>query len=427
MSQVIQQPVAAGKSFVGTVMPLRRSTVGSAVDGRVLDFLVNEGDRVTKDQPLAQVRTKTFDIQLDAAKAELASRQQELAELKNGTRPEEIAQAKARMLGAEAQVEYTKARAERITQLFNRRATSQEELDEARSAATKAEQDYLEAQAAYEMALAGPRSEQIAKAEALVQFQQEEVHRLEDIIERHRITAPFDGYIVKEHTEVGQWVKAGDPIVEIVELDKVDVEALVVEDHIQQIRVGTPARVEIGAIPNETFTGEVAIIVAQADLRSRTFPVRVRIDNRIEGGAPLLKSGMFARVTFPVGQPELATLVPKDAVVLGGPQPVVYLLNGNGSPPAVQPVPVQLGVADGGLIQVVGNLQPGQTVVVEGNERLLPGQAVNVVRTIPPTDFQRQVTLSAGSPNDRASTVGHVSDQTAPPQAPKAQPQTSGL
>lgn len=407
VSKVVEQQTAAGRSFVATVVPLRKSIVGSAVDGRVLDFLVNEGDRVEKNQPLCQIRTRTFDIQLQAAKAELVARQQQLAELKNGTRPEELAQAKARALGAEALMNYSRSRAERLQELMQRRATSQELLDEALSAATRAHQSYLEAHAAYEMAVAGPRAEQIAQAEALVQFQQEEVYRLEDIIERHRVTAPFSGYVVKEHTEVGQWVKSGDPIVEIVELDVVDLEALVLEDYIQQIRVGTPARIEIGALPHQAFTGEVAVIVAQADLRSRTFPVRVRVNNQLEGTVPMLKSGMFARVTLPVGQPELATFVPKDSIVLGGPTPVVYRVDGQ----TVQPIPVQLGVASGGLMQVAGDLQAGQTVVVEGNERLTPGQSVAIVREVSPADLQQQVTVSAQSKPRAASTTGNVTDE----------------
>ncbi|MBX7072600.1 MAG: efflux RND transporter periplasmic adaptor subunit [Pirellulales bacterium] len=420
VSQAVEQQVASGKSFVATVAPLRKSTVGSAVDGRVLDFMVNEGDRVAKNQPLCQVRTKTYEIQLQAAKATLAFRQQELAELKNGSRPEEVAQAKARMLGAESQVGYTRSRADRTKQLFDRHATSQEELDIATSAAIKAQQDFLEAQAAYEMAVTGPRPEEIAQAEAQVLVAEEETHRLEDILERHTIVAPFDGYIIKENTEVGQWLKSGDPVVDIVELDKVDVEALVLEDYIQQIQIGAPARVEIGAIPNETFTGEVAVIVAQADVRSRTFPVRVRLENRIVAGAPVLKSGMFARVTLPVGQPTVATLVPKDAVVLGGPQALVYVIDAaaGAKQGKVRTVPVEIGVASGGLIQVTGDVRPGQTVVVEGNERLRPQQEVAIVRTISAAELQKRITVSDESRVTDPRKVGGVIDQTQPLRSP---------
>jgi hypothetical protein len=89
---------------------------------------------------------------------------------------------------------------------------------------------------------------------------------------------------------------------------------------------------------------------------------------------------MLARLTLAVAPPKRALLVPKDALVLGGPAPVVYVVAAD---PRTQqmvaaPVSVQLGVADGAEIQVRGNLQAGQKVVVRGNERLMPGASVSV-------------------------------------------------
>jgi hypothetical protein len=78
--------------------------------------------------------------------------------------------------------------------------------------------------------------------------------------------------------------------------------------------------------------------------------------------------------------------VSKDAIVLGGAQPLVYVVDSpDGQQGAASPVPVQLGVAEGNMIQVTGPLQPDQLVVVQGNERLLPmpGQPVAIQRTIP--------------------------------------------
>lgn len=377
---VTQQDVAAGRTFVGTVMPVRHATVGSAVDGRVMEFPVNEGDRVTKGQKLCQIRTRTLELQLAAAKAELASRQQKLAELKNGSRAEEVEQARARMVGAQAQSTYAKGRFERKQTVFNRQAGSQEDLDEAAAAATKAAEAEKEAKAAYDLVVNGARVEQIAQAEADVAYQTEEISRQQDIIDRHTIVSPFDGYITKEHTEEGEWVVQGGPIVELVELDEVDVEALVLEDYIGYLATQTPARVEIGALPNESFTGQVAAILPQADLKSRSFPVKVRVQNRPVGHGMLLKAGMFARVTLPVGVTEAALLVPKDALVLGNDKPQVFAFqpdDQSGRTGKVTIVPVTLGVAMGERIQVHGDLKPGQLVVVEGNERLRPGELVN--------------------------------------------------
>lgn len=400
IAPVTQQDVAGGRTFVGTVMPVRQATVGSAVGGRVMEFLVNEGDRVSKNQKLCQIRTRTLELQLAAAQAELAVREQELAELKNGSRPEEIEQARARMVAAQADREYTKARFERKQSVFNRQAGSQEELDESAAAATKAAEAEKEAKAAYELVLHGARAEQIAGAEAKVAFQQEEIARQQDIIDRHTIVAPFDGYITMEHTEEGEWLVEGGPVVDIVQLDEVDIQALVLEDYIGYLDTRTVARVEIGALPNEAFSGQVSAILPQADVKSRSFPVKVRVKNRPVGDGMLLKSGMFARVTLPVGVTEAATLVPKDALVLGGEKPLVFVYDpdaknkGNGK---VRAEPVTLGVAVGGRIQVRGGVKPGELVVVEGNERLRNDQLVNAVERPDPADKQRPAT-AAGRP-----------------------------
>ncbi len=395
VASVVQRDVSAGQTFVGTVLPTRVSTVGSAVADRVVEFPVNEGDRVERGQLLARLRTQALEIQLAAARSELELRRQELAELENGSRPEEITQARARMLSAKALMAYTKTRLDRYQRLYKKDTAAEDEMNEAVSAHDQATQAYEEAKAALALAVEGPRKEKIAQARARANAQEEEIRRIEDEIERHRIVAPFDGYVVAEHTEVGQWLAVGDAVIELAELDIVDVRVQVLEDYIRHVRIGTEARVELGGLPDRAFAGPVVLIVPQADVRSRCFPVNVRLKNQPSGTRPrkrgtvddiVLKAGMFARVTLPVGNRVKAIMVPKDALVLGGPAPVVYALDpeaGDAKRGKVRQVQVVLGVASGGLIQVEGSLAAGQQVVVRGNERLRPNQAVVVTRTIP--------------------------------------------
>lgn len=382
VAPVVEREVSVGQTFVGTVMPSKKATIGSAVDGRVIEFPLNEGDRVAKDQPLAQLLTDTISLEVQAAEAELELRRQALAELENGTRPEDIEQAKARMAAAEARRKYLKARWDRWQKLYEtNRAVSEEELDEAIATGIEAEQAYLEAKAAYELAVAGPRVEQIAQARAQVAVQAATVERLKDQLTKHTIISRFDGYVTAEHTEVGQWVKQGDPVVDVAALDEVEVVAYVVEQHVPYVRVDAQVAVEVPAIPGQQFSGVVSEVVPQADVQARTFPVKVRVSNQFTGDVPLLKAGMYARVTLPTGGKQMATLVPKDALVLGGPQPMVYVVDGateTGKVGKVAPVPVQVGVAEGGLIQVTGPVRAGQLVVVQGNERLRPGADVTI-------------------------------------------------
>ncbi|MCA9247810.1 MAG: efflux RND transporter periplasmic adaptor subunit [Planctomycetales bacterium] len=388
VSPLVERDVAAGQTFVATVVPTRVATIGSAVDGRVAEFLINEGDLVEAKQPLAQLLTETISLERDAAAAELLLRQRELDELVAGSRQEEIAQAEAKMLAAEARSKYLVKRRERAERLFAiNQAASEEDRDQAVAAALEAEENFRDAKAAFELAVAGPRAEQIAQAKARVSMQEALLQKLEDQIKKHTIITRFRGYVTAEHTEQGSWLKRGDPVAEIAALDEVDVLAYVLEKHVPFVRLGMEVRVEVNAMPDRIFTGTVESVVPQADVRARTFPIKIRVANQIDALGPLLKSGMSARVALPTGATQQALLVSKDAIVLGGPSPAIFVVDldqANAAKGKVRPVPVQLGVASGGLIQVVGPLQPGQLVVRLGNERLRPGQDVTVTKTIEP-------------------------------------------
>ncbi len=371
--------IASGRAFVGTVEARRHSMVGAAVGGRVIEFLVNDGDFVKKDRPLAKLLTRNLQIQIAAATAEWELRKQELLELKNGSREEEIRQAEARMKAAETTARYAKTKLARTKELVDQKATTRDHIDEDTSISEVSTDTARAAKAAYDLVIAGPRPEKIAQAHARALSAEEEINRLNDILEKHTIKAPFDGYVVAEHTEVGQWIESGKLVAEIVEVDPIEVRVHVQESYIPRLTLGVSARVDVDALPNQTFIGTVIAIVPKGDEKSRTFPVRVALKNLQQpDGTPLLKPGMFAKVELPVDQKKNVRLVPKDSLVLGGPQPVVYVVI-PGEKLTVQPVPVQLGIAIGSWIEVKGELKGGQQVVVEGNERLRPGAEIIAV------------------------------------------------
>ena len=376
---VVQQsnPVAQ-QTFVGTVMPLRTSTVGSSIEGRVIEFAVDEGDAVADGAVLARLRTDQLEIQLAAAEAELQLQEQALQELEQSI-PQEIRQAEARMQAATALMKFTELQLKHARTLFQRKAVSEDDVQEKESAAIAAQQKALEYRAALRLATETSPAK-IAQAKSRVQAQFEETRRLQDDIAEHTIVAPLDGYVTEEHTEVGQWIAKGGPVVEIVEIHQVDVEVSVPEKYISRVQLGTKARVTIEAMPARDQTllhGEVTAIVPQADVRSRSFPVKVRLDNRPVNGRTPLMPGMFARVHIDLafGSAESGLWVPKDAVVLGETSSSVFaVVDGK-----AQPVAVRLLRHAGDLVEVVGPLKPGGRVVVEGNERLMPGQPLVIV------------------------------------------------
>jgi multidrug efflux pump subunit AcrA (membrane-fusion protein) len=380
VAEVVAREVASGQTFVGTVMPPRRAVIGSAVDGRVVEVLFEEGDRVEKNEPLAQLLTETIQLELEAAEAELDLRRQQLAEMENGSLPEEIEQARSRMEQTRVSSEFRQKEYQRLSLLDRQRATSASELDAALSMAQEGKEAYLAAKAAYELAVQGPRPEKIAQARAQVAMQDAIVRRLQDQIKKYTLFSRFDGYVTVKHTDLGEWVTQGDPIAEVIALDEVDVVVKVVDSQASFVQPGDSVRVEIPALRDLPWTGSVEAVVPQADVRSRTFPVRVRVENEIlKTSEPLLKAGMLARATLATGPKVKARLVPKDALVLGGPQPMIWLIDPNSASrgesgkwqAGAVATMVQLGVADGELIQVTGPIADQAWVVVKGNERII--------------------------------------------------------
>ncbi|TWT29403.1 Multidrug resistance protein MdtA precursor [Posidoniimonas corsicana] len=381
-ARAVEQEVMDSRSFVGTVVPVKRAVVGSAVAGRVVECPIEAGDRVERMAELAQLLTETISLEIASAEGELSLRQQQLAELENGTRPEEIKQALAKMQAAEARRDFLAARRDRLATIAKTRgAITEDELQEARANASEAEQIYLEAQAAHELAVAGPREEVIAQYRAQVQMQQAVVERLKDQRKKYTVTTKFDGYVVAKHTEIGAWLNQGDPVAEVVAIDEVDIDVKVGEQSLPFIRPGEPVQVVVPALPGPPLEGKILATVPQGDLRTRTFSVKVRLPNQITDDGPLLKPGMYARVTLPIGGRVVATMVPKDAIIHGGASPMLFAADattGVGQTVKVRPVPVEMGVAEDGLTQVTGQLRPGEVVITHGNERLRPGQEVTI-------------------------------------------------
>jgi RND family efflux transporter MFP subunit len=365
--------IAEPRTFVGTVKPIRHSLIGSAAAGRVEEYLINEGDAVKVGQPIAQLRRGIIKAEVDAARATLTMRQAELSEMEK-SHQDEIDQEQAKLATAQAELSFRQAKMLRSRSLGT--SIAKELYEEDAAASQKADGSVHEHQAALRMLTQGPRQLKTEQARARMTAAQAELARLEEQFDRHTMKAPFDGWVAAEHTEIGQWVMQGDPVAEIVELNEVDVEIAVVEDYIGNLHTAVEGIVEVPALAPQRFTGRVSAISPQADARAHTFPVKVRVANHIENDQPLLKAGMFARVTLAVGKPTACVFVPKDAVVLGGPTPIVLVAASAGDKTSVRPVPVTLGPAQGAWIAAIGDMKEGDQVIVEGNERVRPGQEV---------------------------------------------------
>lgn len=371
----VELQVPTKVEVVGSVEPHLATTLSAEIAGLTERFDLREGDVVQQGKTIvAQLKATDLELAVAEAEAELAKAQAELTKLRRGLRQEEIDEKRAEAQEKKAWVEKYAKDVERAKALVARDMVSVSEFNQA-------EANYLAAKAQYERALRslrvaelGFRQEEIAAAEAEVQRLQAKIKRLREDLQKTVIRAPVSGFITQRHIEVGQWVERGGKVVDIIDLASVLVSVPVHERDIRHVQVGDAATVTLDALPNRTFTGRVKHITPQADLASRTFPVKVEVANTPDSA---IKAGMFARVTLQTGAAQPSVFVPKDAVVRRGSGAVVFVVQET----QARMVAVKTGRTHEGFIEIIdGAVHAGDHVVVTGNE-LLRDQAVVAVQS----------------------------------------------
>lgn len=380
-----QQAVASTIDLVGSVRPYTRSVIAGEVSGVVEALPAEEGDRLDKGEVICRLRRRTRELALKAETATLGRVAEQLAELEAGTRKEELARAKAEMEEARALHGKWLKELDRVTGLRKEGSAGQKEYNDAVAETAAARERLAQTEAVYELAVAGPRAEQITQAKLAVEAQRSVVARQQYDLDQCTIRAPFAGYVTRKHTEVGQWLAAGGAVVELIDIEHVLVRVDVPESAIGGARKGQTACVVVGAL-GKTFRGVVKHVIPQADEKARTFPVELEVDNPDNE----LKSGMFTRVNLPAGPTIESVIVPRDAILQRGPMHFVVIV-GPPPPPAepkgefAMPVPVQLGADVGVWVAVQSPMvQPGVRVAVKGHDRIyVPGPTISRPAKVP--------------------------------------------
>ena len=373
VAKVIEREVRNRLTAVGSVAPYRRSVVSSELEGRVQSAPLKVGDFVRANKTvLATVGRSGLQIDLRILRAELEKARQDLLRLERGKRPEEIAALQAKVREREAQMRNNELELNRARDLYEKKILDKASLDRAEAAYEASWQLFEEASRNLELARLGPRREEKARAKAEVDRVRARVARVRDDLAKTKIRSPLTGFITQEWVEVGQWLTKGGRVAEVIELDRVLVQAPIAERRISLVRVGGEARVVVDALGGRAFKGRVRGVIPKADPKSRTFPVEVEIKNTESYD---LKAGMFARLSLEYGKAARMVLVPKDALILRARGPSVFLFEKG----RVREVSFAQGRSVDSFMEVTGGaLRAGMQVVVKGNENLRAGMPVRL-------------------------------------------------
>lgn len=322
------------RGVTGEIRSRRRAELAAQVGGLVLEMSVEEGDAVTKGSVIATLDDERAVAELDRAKAEIQT--------------------------GEAEVEQRTAELDEA----ERDLARLRELEE-RGSMNPAEMDGAVTRVASRRAL-------LAAARADLQTARAELRLAERELRDMTIEAPFDGRVVVKHTEVGEWLSVGDAVVTIVSMTELEARIDVPESILWALEAsGGAIQVNLPAVPH-SMEAEVIRVVPEADSLSRLFPVRLKVKDP-EGE---LRPGMSLTAMVPTGKKEALLTVSKDAILRNAAGEYVYINSGGVS--AVAPIERRFAVGDRVVIRSP-MVREGVQVVVEGNERMFPGQPLVIL------------------------------------------------
>ncbi|HEV2440221.1 MAG TPA: efflux RND transporter periplasmic adaptor subunit [bacterium] len=388
VAKAVSGDVVARVVATGTVTSIRDAKLGSKLSGRVAAVLVDEGARVAVGTPLVRLDTNDLLAQEAQAQASVAAARAQLQKVVTGARPEErlqstdaVQQARANLDSAQASVRWAQMTVDRDRSLQSQGAISQQDLDQAATQLRVAQAQAAQAQAAYDSAVQnaalvriGARDEDLQAARAQLAQAQAALAAIDVQLHDATIYAPFAGTITKRDVEPGQIVSPAttstNPLLVLSQVDNVYAEFIVPAQHRFELQPGQTALLAVDGLPERTFQGRVEEIRPAADAPSRTFGVRILVNN----AAGALRPGMFARGAITTGVRHNVLQIPEGAVVTAASGPMVFVVRDG----RALRRPLTLGTHHDGVVDVTAGIAAGEPVVVQGQDALTDNQPVTV-------------------------------------------------
>jgi RND family efflux transporter MFP subunit len=342
--KVIQQPLSVTLSLPGELTPYQTVALYSRVTGFVKTIAVDRGSRVRAGQQLAALEAP----ELVAQKAE----------------------AQSKLQSAESQLAAIRSRAEAT-------ASTYEKLKAASATpGVVAGNDVIQAQKAVES-----DQGQVAAGRQNVEAARQALKSVSDMEAYLRITAPFSGVVTERNVHPGALVGptggpgTATPIVRIVESHRLRLVIPVPEAYTAGVTNGASLTFAAAAYPGQTFTGTVSRISQAVDVATRTMAVELDVNNADGRLAP----GTFCQVRWPVHRTAPSLLVPNGSVASTTGRTFVIRVRGG----RTEWVDVTTGLTSGPLVEVFGDLKPGDEIAVRGTDELKAGASVQIKQAKP--------------------------------------------
>lgn len=288
---------------------IREVDLSFRVPGQIAGLKVDEGDKVADGQVLALLDTDYLTDERDLASARVAAQTALVRKLENGSRPQEIGQARAALAGAQATLANARTTLKRLEPLADKGAIAHQQHENAQAAVNEAEARANNAQETLNLALAGSRSEDVVAAKAQLDALKISLATAERRLSDAELKAPSSGVVITRAQEAGSNVAAGETIL-VLSLDRpVWVRGYVSELDLERVRPGSSATIRTDG--GNTYQGQVGFVSPVAEFTPRSVETRelrtslvYRLRVTVDDTDGQLRQGMPVTITIASAGPQ---------------------------------------------------------------------------------------------------------------------------
>ena len=269
----------------GYIVAAHRIELASKVVGKVAWIGVDKGDHVKQDQVLVRLEDEEYRAQVQQAQGNLANLQAHLDELQNGSRPEEIAKARADLESAQADLVNAKTNLDRTRQLVQDKVAARQTLDDAVARYDGQVAKVASLERTYDLEKLGPRKEEIEAARGQIEQAKGQLAYAQTQLDNTVIKAPVSGTILDRNVEKGEFVTTGfvgdkgakGYVVALADLNDLQVELDINQSDFARLGPRQKATVTTDAFPDRHYDGFIEEVSPEANRQKATVQVKVQV------------------------------------------------------------------------------------------------------------------------------------------------------
>ncbi len=380
---VVATDLGFERAYPAIVYPSREVELSFRVSGQIIELPIRASSKIQNGGVIARLDSRDFEAEVARLKSQMDEALANLSVLRSGARPEEIAALEASVQAAQAQVDQAREEFQRSRQLVERGVVSSVRFQEAETALRLAETELVSREQQLSIGRLGGRPEEILAAEAAIRGLETQIQNAKDNLADATLRAPFSGIIARRHVENFSNVQAGEPIVLVQDLARVEIGFdLPGADISAMASMGfsnVSSSVIFEGMPDVEFEAELIEFSTQADAATQTYRGRLSVT---PPDGMIILPGMVAKVvTSARHSEETAVSVPMSAVA-SNPDGSTYVWRVNEPDNRVQRQNVEIGdISEEGVIIRKG-LEVGHMVITAGLSGLQEGMAITPVSKI---------------------------------------------